>query len=397
MSAVPTAQLGLKQFTKEIPPGFRPGSYPVVEYEELVKVWSVLTTLDAEKIGVALFSRLELGALDLARHLKLTRCDPQSYEIKEYVGLEAVQLMRSGAVLRGEPPNQVEVYPACLSGSEMLIKELVREHSIENQDKAWIALSQFFTLEGNGNDFLEYDQQFNSRFEDARTYAGLGINDVGLAYLYWSQSGVDDDTVADLRLKVNGDMTRYREMISLHKRTMKSEDAVRAHHRGKHSFPLLHSMEEYEDESGNYGHFLTDNMFYEYDSHWNCGTYYDVDGNTYHEDYNGTWHDEEDEEYDESEDVHWQDKGKGKSKGKGKKGGKMPLGEQCTECGSKYHGTSNCPMLRRDGDQQSGKGYSSDHDSHDWSEETDEDYWQRRKGKSKGKRPKGGQSGGKSW
>ena len=105
MSAVPTAQLGLKQFTKEIPPGFRPGSYPVVEYEELVKVWSVLTTLDAEKIGVALFSRLELGALDLARHLKLTRCDPQSYEIKEYVGLEAVQLMRSGAVLRGDPPK----------------------------------------------------------------------------------------------------------------------------------------------------------------------------------------------------------------------------------------------------------------------------------------------------
>ena len=98
-------------------------------------------------------------------------------------------------MLRGNPPDQVEVYPACLSGSEMLIKELVREYSIENQDKAWIAFSTFFTLEGNGNDFLEYDQQFNSRFEDARTYAGLGINDVGMAYLFWSQSGVDDATI----------------------------------------------------------------------------------------------------------------------------------------------------------------------------------------------------------
>ena len=37
-------QLGLKQYTKEVPPGFRPGSYPVTEYEELVKVWSCLTT-----------------------------------------------------------------------------------------------------------------------------------------------------------------------------------------------------------------------------------------------------------------------------------------------------------------------------------------------------------------
>ena len=36
----------------------------MTEYEELVKVWSCLTTLDDDKIGVALYSRLELGALD---------------------------------------------------------------------------------------------------------------------------------------------------------------------------------------------------------------------------------------------------------------------------------------------------------------------------------------------
>ena len=74
-------QLGLQQYTKEVPPGFRPGSYPVTEYEELVKVWSFLTTLDYDKVGVALYSRLELGALDLARRMRLHRMDPHTQAI----------------------------------------------------------------------------------------------------------------------------------------------------------------------------------------------------------------------------------------------------------------------------------------------------------------------------
>ena len=60
--------LGLKQYNKDTPPGWRPRSYPFGEYTESLAIWLKMTKLDPEQIGSSLMSRLEAGALRLAKN-----------------------------------------------------------------------------------------------------------------------------------------------------------------------------------------------------------------------------------------------------------------------------------------------------------------------------------------
>ena len=101
--------------------------------------------------------------------------------------------------------------------------------------------------------------------------------------------------------------------------------------------------------------------------------------------------------------------GNGK-KGKGK-GGKRPAGDQCTQCGSKWHSTENCPMNSSSagdsGDANHSKkvsfaddDYSDDYYGEDHSDGYDDYYGNfRRKGRCKGKKgkSKGIPRFGKSW
>lgn len=384
-TAAPHTQLGLKQYTKEVPPGFRPGAYPVTEYEELVKVWSVLTTLDSEKVGVALYSRLELGALDKARRLRGHRMDQNTLAIRNYIGLDAIRLPASDPVLDGLGN---EIFAAQPAGAMLLLQMLVREFSLQDQDKAWISLERFFEHTGRGDDFFEYDQQFESRYADAVSHGGLAMNDAGLAYLYWSKSGVNEKLIADLRLKVDGDLTRFRDMISLHKRILQNEEAALNQNKSKQPYVLLH--EDYDDEYGNCGYWTEDGYFYEYDAFVDKATYYDPDADCYYDDYDDY---NEYEPFDEYSEEYWQ-KGKGKGKkpsfGTGK-GGKQAQGAQCIKCGSRFHKSEDCPVHLRDDDHGSGKGYPADTVEQDesWNDyegSYDEDYWQRSKGKGKGRR-----------
>ena len=378
-------QLGLKQYTKDVPPGFRPGAYPVAEYSELLKVWSILTTLEAGRIGAAIFSRLEAGALDIARRLHITRMDPTTYMLTDYYGIDAVSLLDSAEII---DPNDVNVvlFDAQPSGARQLVNALQTQYALEDQDRQWISLEDFFELQGNGNDFFEYDQLFESRYSQAQRYAALQIGDVGLAYLFWSKSGVDDKLIADLRLKVNGDLTRYREMISLHKRILNNEKAAADTSRSKNPFKLMHGVDdEYDDEHG-FGYWTDDGYYYEYDYYYDCASYYDPHDDVY---YDADDDDDDDSHYDQQDDIEHEYKGKdaGKGKYKHRKGGKRSKGSQCTSCGSKFHDASECPLNR------SGDG-SSAHDELATAD-TDDDWYGDRKRKSKGKGKRRGK--GKRW
>ena len=83
-------QLGIKQYNKDIPPGWRPGSYPISEYEEYIKVWLRITTLDDDKKGAVIFSRMELGALDLARRFSIKRWNSTTSSEHKREGLDAL-------------------------------------------------------------------------------------------------------------------------------------------------------------------------------------------------------------------------------------------------------------------------------------------------------------------
>ena len=94
-------QPGLRQFNKHVIPGYRPGAYPIVEYEENLKIWSKLARLDDEQIGPAIMARIEQGALTFARLYTLTHLDPKTYTIVSYKGVDALCLPAQAPVTDG--------------------------------------------------------------------------------------------------------------------------------------------------------------------------------------------------------------------------------------------------------------------------------------------------------
>ena len=87
---------------------------------------------------------------------------------------------------------------------------------LDDQDRAWTSIDKFLMFGRDRNtqlDFPSYVVEWDRLFEEAETYDGLQLNDVAKRWLFFARSGLSDKALADLRLKVNGDLNRYRGMI----------------------------------------------------------------------------------------------------------------------------------------------------------------------------------------
>ena len=345
--------LPLQSFTKDVPPGWRPYSYPLPRYRDLLHVWMKLTKLDSDQIGAAMISRLGGTAYDLAMSLQVTRREIHNGTVQDrtYVGVEAACLDSADAVMH--PTTGAQVAPAYPPGCKMLLDHLFSMHYLDDQDRAWVSLDAFFSFrQGTNQDFLEYTQEWDRLLKEATDYGGLQLSDPCKAYIFFSQSNLDERTVYDLRLKVNGDLNRFREMIQLQIRLTKNDAAINDQSRGYRRFisrPSDHFAldDDYEvDEYGYWGEEDTEEDWYDDEPDW-----YYMDGEE--EQY---WLDNCD--YDQYYEKGKGKKGKGKWKGQGKydrplsstgapssKGkGKQPVGNQCTVCGSKFHSPQDCPL-----------------------------------------------------
>ena len=173
--------LGLRQYTKDIPPGWRPKSYPFRGYKESLEIWSCLTRLDPDQIGPAILSRLEGGAYRVALNLKIQRLDPaRNYDQiapQEFRGLKAVSL-----------PETVNIFdnigqlmcPAYASGAKVLLQRLHEMYFLDDQDLAWTTLDKFITfIKPRDMDFSSYSAEFDRLLDESTQLAGLQINDIG--------------------------------------------------------------------------------------------------------------------------------------------------------------------------------------------------------------------------
>ncbi len=75
MASLP-GQIPLRSYTKDVPPGWKPRSYPIKDYREFLQVWIKLTRLDPDQLGPAIMSRVEGGAWRVASMLTIQRLDP---------------------------------------------------------------------------------------------------------------------------------------------------------------------------------------------------------------------------------------------------------------------------------------------------------------------------------
>ena len=82
LSTPATTPLTLKQYSKDVPPGWRPRAYPIREYRKALDIWARLTRLEQGQLGAAVMSRLEGKALQAAEDLIVIRPDDQGNAVQ---------------------------------------------------------------------------------------------------------------------------------------------------------------------------------------------------------------------------------------------------------------------------------------------------------------------------
>ena len=393
-----SSPLALRQYTKDVPPGWRPRAYPIKEYKNALDVWSRLSRLDPDQLGPAIMSRLEGGALKFAEGMTVHRQQADG-AVHTYRGIEAVSLLAQQAIQ--DPQTGQEICPAYPSGAKTLITQLMSLHYLDDQDLAWTSLDKFFTfVRPHDMDFGTYVTEWNRLFDEAALHGNLQVGPTGKCWLFFSRSGISDKDFRDLRLKVDGDLTRYTEMVGLYLKICRNEEATLDQHHGYKQFQA-NDYDDY-DESGYYDEW----GYWTYYDDWNWDyDEYDEYYDDYDDDYQGDYGYEVDDEEPDTEEYYGGKGKKGKRKDKGN--GKQPSGQQCARCGSKWHNEHNCPMPAEGKGTNSDTNHSKDDSSEVPAEESedsedyygwDEWYGRYRKGKGKkGKRRKGNGKGGKGF
>lgn len=395
--------MSIQQYSKDVPPGWRPRSYPLKQFRESLSIWSKLTTLPAEKVGPAIVSRLEGEAYKIAMGLQHARKRPTDGIDELFIGLDAVVLPAQPAVLG---PTGVEIIPAYPSGCKCLIDKLTQVFGFDDQDEAWMALDKFFLCIRKYNQgFSSFVTEWERYLGEAEIRAGLYLNEVAKCWLFFSRAGLTEKQMSDLKLKVDGDLSRFRDMIRLHLKVSKNEEAITDAGRGYPNQGFYQKdgvefSEPWKEDaynsfysgmfgSGTQGVYFDGETWWDWDSlemdrqadwdawHANGGQdpEYPID-EWYYDEYNDCY---------QRHDAYWGKKGKKGSKGKpsGKPGGggKQQTGSQCTNCGSKWHSDGQCPMpkdsnkdgVKKDGVNAATTVESPDEGSSEWY--GDSDWW----------------------
>ena len=97
---------------------------------------------------------------------------------------------------------------------------------------------------------LNFLARFRLNYSVAKESAGLVINDVGKSHLLLKWAQLSDKRYDDIKLKVDGDFTRFEEIYALLSRMAKGEASGHASHSHSHNlqYPTYHTSEHYPDD-----------------------------------------------------------------------------------------------------------------------------------------------------
>ena len=71
---------------------------------------------------------------------------------------------------------------------------------------------------------LQYITQFKLKYEEAELKATLNLNEVGRTHLLLKRSGLPEKYIDDLKLKIDGDLSKYEEIVAILTRLAKEND-----------------------------------------------------------------------------------------------------------------------------------------------------------------------------
>ena len=83
------------------------------------------------------------------------------------------------------------------------------------QDTMTATLDHSFDFKRHNLSLQEYLNEFTLRYDDAETKTNLQINEIGKTHLLLRHSELSSKIIDDIKLKMNGDLSRYTEMSQL--------------------------------------------------------------------------------------------------------------------------------------------------------------------------------------
>ena len=272
----------LEEYRKDIPPGWEPGlaTYPLKLYLERLKVWYRLFEGADEQVGPLVAGRLRGRAQTIALNLLLP--DPLGN-----IDVGDAALVRLSVDEVRDPGSGQIIQAAIPSGVQALLNALRQAFGDAEQLQATKALEQFFELRRGRTTLQEWSVDWQLKYEEAVTHAGLEINNVAKTYLYFKASGLPQKTIDDILLQVHGDMRRFEEartlMLRLAHRSFDQSNAA----------PTLHYGETAENEADFDGSWSNVSDYWT-EKDWN-------DAGAYYNSYDGLW------DYDGWHEQSWDD------------------------------------------------------------------------------------------
>ena len=117
-------------------------------------------------------------------------------------------------------------YDKINSGVHQLLAQMDVAYAVHDQDATTMSLDVFFDQHCGNLPLQLFLTQFDLKYQDANQRAGLAINDVGLSHLMLSASGISEKTIDDVKLQMQGDMSRFNEIKAIVSRLTKNQQAA---------------------------------------------------------------------------------------------------------------------------------------------------------------------------
>ncbi|CAK0865187.1 unnamed protein product [Prorocentrum cordatum] len=259
--------LPLDSFTKSVPPGWRAGmpKYPIRRYTQLLRLWWRQTDVGESACGPAMAGRLRGAAFQIANSIRANRLDLSTGLMREMIGDE----------LLAQPSHEAwqnaagESFPAEPAGATVLLNALQKEFGMQEQEMNIQSLDAFFMHHRGSLSLSDYLTMWRMTYDEANQNSGLEINDVGRSYLLLRTSGLSDRLKDDIKLKLDGNLSRFEDLMNLLQRMAHAET-----HTGS-SIPEM-VKQHWQNTDWNDDSWYSDEWYDDYDNFyegdwWNAG------------------------------------------------------------------------------------------------------------------------------
>lgn len=328
-----TGGIPLDEYTKSVPPGWREDvdNYPFRTYLEKLRLWNRITDVNDNDKGATIVGRLKSDAYKTAMATKIQRVqnleDPGrpgvfNLRVATLTGDDAICSPASDAVL-GE--GGVLLLPAQVSGVRAMLETLRGEYVLHEHDEATVKLEDVFEFSQGKQTLLQGIRSLDKSLDDAEEKAGLGMNNVGRSHLLLSRLNIPEKLADGIRLKVDGDMSRYNDIKSLIRRIAKRQQASASGsaHGGHYTGDFADWAVSSDGMQWMYrgepcGEYHADPQLQPSPSDQGNGAYHEEsDGGWFEEYSDGVWHDVDSSDSPLMEVLYgMHNKGKGKGKGR---------------------------------------------------------------------------------